>query len=442
MNATFCNQPARDLLLTVVAWSFNCLSKGVYPHCDAFGKEFGPTYMPERAKVAGQRICGPYVCIFDGFQADWEYHKLALGLNRFYNKKLTCHLCSALQWVNAAAKPGEPNNVELLYSCFGHHAQHRSTLITTNEDFVEVHGESPLTRIDGFGPCRILPDYMHMVHLACAVDFLASMLLEVTDDATIVEGSSREKRLDLIWKDYRSWSEASQVGDRASRRMFTTAVLRNNKVVEVSQKILSATACRYMLLWAATFLTTVCESMSALPPTLKQPDTYMQVLTGLSCILARDVSLHAPRHLWDVAAAFRDMEMLMIHNGHSISTGCKRISIANENLTEHPRRFFDQASADQYEQAYLVLRFGFNELAASAISRGLPRYHFRPKLHLLEHAVLDFRPRNPRYFSNYLGEDAIRRIKALACKAPVRNMSHNVLLRYTVQMGLQWRREA
>ena len=114
-------------------------------------------------------------------------------------------------------------------------------------------------------PSGLYPDYMHMVHLAFAVDFLGSMLLEVSDDATIVPGASREKRLDVLWKDYRSWAEASQVGDRASRRMFTTAVLRNNKNIEVSQKILSATACRYMLLWACTFLTTVCEQLAPTP---------------------------------------------------------------------------------------------------------------------------------------------------------------------------------
>ena len=73
-----------------------------------------------------------------------------------------------------------------------------------------------------------------------------------------------------------------------------------------------------------------------------------------------------------------------------------------------------------------MLRFGYNELARSAISRALPRYHFRPKLHLLEHAVLDWKPKTHGFFSNYLGEDAIRRIKSLASKAPARNMSQNV----------------
>ncbi|CAE7215212.1 unnamed protein product [Symbiodinium microadriaticum] len=69
---------------------------------------------------------------------------------------------------------------------------------------VPMDPEEPLSRtifVRGFK--GLLPDYMHMVHLACAVDFLGSMLLEVTDDATVLPGASREKRLDVLWKDYR-----------------------------------------------------------------------------------------------------------------------------------------------------------------------------------------------------------------------------------------------
>ena len=61
-----------------------------------------------------------------------------------------------------------------------------------------------------------------------------------------------------------------------------------------------------------------------------------------------------------------------------------------------PSRFFGSTSADEFEECYLMLRFGYNELARGAISRALPRYHFskfRPKLHLLEHAVLDWKPK-------------------------------------------------
>ena len=52
-------------------------------------------------------------------------------------------------------------------------------------------------------PSGLYPDYMHMVHLAFADDFLGSMLPEVSEDATIVPGTSRERRLDVLWKDHR-----------------------------------------------------------------------------------------------------------------------------------------------------------------------------------------------------------------------------------------------
>lgn len=47
------------------------------------------------------------------------------------------------------------------------------------------------------------------------------------------------------------------VPDRASRRFFTSAILRPNggsAFASVSQKILSATACRYMILWCSLLL--------------------------------------------------------------------------------------------------------------------------------------------------------------------------------------------
>ena len=82
----------------------------------------------------------------------------------------------------------------------------------------------------------------------------------------------------------------------------------------------------------------------------------------------------------------------------------------------------------------MVFRYAFNELAQSAISRGLPRYHMRPKVHVLEHIAVEFKYKNPRYFSNYLGEDMVRRMKALASNSPARDMSHHVMYRYCVQM--------
>ena len=94
---------------------------------------------------------------------------------------------------------------------------------------------------------------------------------------------------------------------------------------------------------------------------------------------------------------------------------------------------------DAFEHAYLEFRFAYNELARSAIERGYPRFHMRPKVHMLEHVVMEFRGKNPKYFTNYLGEDAVRRTKALAAKAPARFLSHHVLFRYLVHMCLEFR---
>ena len=106
---------------------------------------------------------------------------------------------------------------------------------------------------------------MHLVHLGVGVDLLTSMLQDVTDDETVFAAGSRERRLHMAWQSYRAWADEAQVSERASQRLFSTSILTNTKVVEVSQKIMNATACRYMLLWASNFMSSVCGSLPDLP---------------------------------------------------------------------------------------------------------------------------------------------------------------------------------
>ena len=120
---------------------------------------------------------------------------------------------------------------------------------------------------------------MHVVHLAVGVDLIASMLQEVTDDKTIFPESSREKRLNMVYASYKLWANQSKVQDLAGKKLFTTGVLSNTKVVEVSQKVLSATACRYMILWAAIFMNSVIERVEGLPK-LYMPLAFIQ-----TCVL-------------------------------------------------------------------------------------------------------------------------------------------------------------
>ena len=120
----------------------------------------------------------------------------------------------------------------------------------------------PLSALAG-----LLPDYMHVVHLSIGVDLLTGMLQEVTDDTTVFQAPSRSERLSMVWECYHAWAEEGNVQDRAGRKLFTTGVLTNSKVVEVSQKILSGTACRYLILWSSIFMNSVCESLADIPAT-------------------------------------------------------------------------------------------------------------------------------------------------------------------------------
>ena len=95
---------------------------------------------------------------------------------------------------------------------------------------------------------------MHIVHLALGTDLITSLLMDWTDDRTYVSGTSRDARLEALWNNYRSWCQEQGIGERAQHRLFTSAALKPAKgsYLEISQKVLNATGCRYMLFWVAS----------------------------------------------------------------------------------------------------------------------------------------------------------------------------------------------
>lgn len=99
----------------------------------------------------------------------------------------------------------------------------------------------------------LFPDLMHVNHLALVPDAITSCLLDWSDDSSYVQESSRDKRLACLWESYHSWCESSNIGERATKRLFSSAVLRpdTGAYAEVSQKIINATAARYMVFWLA-----------------------------------------------------------------------------------------------------------------------------------------------------------------------------------------------
>ena len=183
------------------------------------------------------------------------------------------------------------------------------------------------------------------------------------------------------------------VPDRVARRYFSTSCLRANRYPEVSQKIMSATACRYFVLWLANVMMRIGTVAGTAP--MQDHDQW-----AVCCV--QSLAL---------------METIQLQHG----------------------RFLSAAAAGQMQTAYMRFRAALNSLAVHAVSEGLLRYHMRPKLHQLDHLILDFLPANPRYMANYLNEDFVKRAKILAAKSHPAFMAQHVCFRYTLQACLRWR---
>ena len=102
-------------------------------------------------------------------------------------------------------------------------------------------------------------------------------------------------------------------------------------------------------------------------------------------------------------------------------------------------RVFPEAAQISFQEAYLGFRSGYNRLSEQALQSRLCRWPLRPKHHYIEHLAYDTCPLNGRYLHNYLNEDHVRRIKAVAAGSHPAFLSKHVLLKYVLQACLKWR---
>ena len=113
-----------------------------------------------------------------------------------------------------------------------------------------------------------------------------------------------------------------------------------------------------------------------------------------------------------------------------------------ENVQMTNGRYMSDASCHILHQSYLLYRSCYDRLARRALSLGQARWKCRPKQHQLEHLVVDFAMvlrTNPRFDANFMGEDMVRRMKQVALASHPQHVSRHVLLKYTLQVVLQYR---
>ena len=141
--------------------------------------------------------------------------------------------------------------------------------------------------------------------------------------------------------------------DRASRRFFTSAILRPNggsAFASVSQKILSATACRYMILWCSLLLQKIectdqhfmCLGICLIPKFVLQINCLKAWYIHLFQALQINI---CARWMCGLMGALATMEVLMLKHG----------------------RMLPPYIEYEFKRAYNVYRSALNSLADRAI---------------------------------------------------------------------------
>ena len=117
----------------------------------------------------------------------------------------------------------------------------------------------PLALPSRFYSLGILPDYMHIAHLACVGDALVALLLDLSDSNYPWRGTSRDARLSLAWDNYKSYCQRWNVPDRCERKVFTNDLLKGDYAT-LSQKFMRGAAAKYIVFWMQYLMKTLVDA--------------------------------------------------------------------------------------------------------------------------------------------------------------------------------------
>ena len=114
------------------------------------------------------------------------------------------------------------------------------------------------------------------------------------------------------------------------------------------------------------------------------------------------------------------------------------LSKIEQIMLQHGIRF-TRAAVQEVQYCYLCFRGAYNRLSEAALSAQMCRWPHRPKHHYLHHLLFDSADCNPLYYSNYINEDFVRRVKMVAAGSHPAFLSRHVSLKYALQLCMRWR---
>lgn len=222
-----------DDLMRVLAWSFTHLASGVYPAVRHDGVQFDPKKDRARLKTAGSWVhhCGVLVeC-----RGDWKQLKDVFRFPQFNEKAGMCWLCSCTPetWRNVGVDA--PWRAERL--------DHWGFVARLLRRGLEP---SPLFGCPGLSTSCFKPDWLHVVDLGIACDFLGNLLLLVSSK---FEGGSHKARVAAMWRHLQGWYRAHGV---ASPLQHLTSTMLQSSSTQPPKLRAKAAQARALVPYAST----------------------------------------------------------------------------------------------------------------------------------------------------------------------------------------------
>ena len=102
---------------------------------------------------------------------------------------------------------------------------------------------------------------MHVVHLACVSDTLTSVLWDLSETSWPWPGTTRDKRLEVAWGNYKKYCQDWGIVDRCERKTFSNEALRSDYAT-LSQKYMRAAAARYVVFWLQSMMDSILQDVT------------------------------------------------------------------------------------------------------------------------------------------------------------------------------------
>lgn len=150
MDTTQAISETYDILDAWVVHGLSELQEGRYFDVDIHGKKWNRPH-----HIAGERICGEYIGVLVALKGDQKYLQRTLKLNTSGVSDRVCMYCCATS-----------SSGDNLYTAFGPHAPHRSTLVSNTDFMLTGCRPNSWLRLPGFHVERVLCDWLHLVDLS------------------------------------------------------------------------------------------------------------------------------------------------------------------------------------------------------------------------------------------------------------------------------------